>query len=237
MKAERTQRSSLLEELRRCLRWLVTLFPDPEFRAHPPEIVLDPGYPVSPMERDACIPLYRRDLGGSPTEILTILLHKAIHAFHAFRWQPDCTCWSYHTEAFRRQAEQVGFQVGWAGRRHGWAQTRPGSSLERFFEKISLATLSLATPLREWGRRPNWDCGLLRLPTRADLENRLGHDARSDSRRRLIHSLQVHRRGDSPMVRLSGRWLAAFGFAQGVRLKVEARPGRLVLEARPEVSR
>jgi hypothetical protein len=39
------------------------------------------------------------------------------------------------------------------------------------------------------------------------------------------------------MVRLSGRWLAAFGFAGGVRLKVDARPGRLVLEARPEGNR
>lgn len=233
MKAERNQRS-LLAELKRCLCWLVTLFPDPEFRAHPPEIVLDPGYPVpeAPLERDACIPLYRRDLGGSPAEILAILLHKAIHAFHAFRWQQDCTCWSYHTEAFRRQAEQVGFHVGWAGRRYGWAQTHPRRSLKHFFEKISLSM-----PEREWGRHsrhPSWDCGLLRLPGRADLLGR--RDARPDPRR-MVRSLQVHRRGDSPMVRLSGRWLAAFGFAQGVRLKVEARPGRLVLEARPEAGR
>lgn len=237
MKAERNQRSSLLEELRRALRWLVTLFADPEFRAHPPEIVLDPGYPMpeAPLEREACIPLYRHDLLGSPIEILTLLLHKAIHAFHAFRWQQDCTCWSYHTEAFRRQAEQLGFQVAWAGKRYGWAQTRPRHALRHFFEDIALSW-----PARE-GQRPRrrrrWDCGLLRLPDREDLENRLGpRDARPDSRR-LVRSLQVHRRGASPMVRLSGRWLAAFGFAQGARLKVDARPGRLVLEARPEVRR
>ncbi len=224
-------------ELRRCLHRLMTLFPDPDFRAHPPEIVLEPGYPVpgAPVERDACIPLYRRDLGGSPAEILTILLHKTIHAFHAFRWQRDCTCRSYHTQAFRRQAEQVGFQVGWTSRRYGWAQTRPGRSLGHFFEEIALSAPA-CEPVR-LGVRLRWDCGQLRFPGRADLESRLGGRASGSDPRRLVRSLQVHRQGDSPMVRLRGRWLAAFGFAGGVRLKVEARPGRLVLEARPEASR
>ena len=224
-------------ELRRCLHQLVPLFPDPDFRANPPEIVLEPGYPVpeAPVERDACIPIYRRDLSGSPLEILTVLLHKTIHAFHAFRWRQDCTCWSYHTQAFRRQAEQVGFHVDWAGRRYGWAQTRPRRSLENLFEEIAFS--APAGESVRLGRRPSWHCGQLRFPGRADLESRLGrHDGGSDSRR-LVRGLQVHRRGDSPMVRLSGRWLAAFGFAGGVRLKVDARPGRLVLEARPEGNR
>jgi hypothetical protein len=217
---------AVMAELKRCLHRLLALFPDPDFRANPPEIVLAPGYPVpeAPMERDACIPIYRRDLRGSPVEILTALLHKMIHAFHAFWWRHDCTCWSYHTRTFRRQAEQVGFDVSWAGRRYGWAQTRPGRSLEQLFEDIAFSA-----PICGTGWRPIWPCGSLRFPDRAELEG--------SGSRRLVRSLQVHRRGKSPMVRLSGRWLTAFGFAQGARLKVDARPGRLVLEARPEGKR
>jgi hypothetical protein len=224
---------AVMAELRRCMHRLVSLFPDPDFRANPPEIVLEPGHPVpeAPVERDVCVAIYRRDLSGSPVEILTVLLHKMIHAFHAFCWRHDCTCWSYHTRTFRRQAEQVGFDVGWAGRRYGWAQTRPRRSLEQFFEDIAFSAPICATRYR-----PSWPCGSLRFPGRADLERRLGHGGGSDSRR-LVRSLQVHRRGETPMVRLSGRWLAAFGFAQGARLKVDARPGRLVLEARPEGKR
>jgi hypothetical protein len=245
MKPERIQRWSpatpapdmTVSELKRCLRQLVTLFPDPAFRARPPEIVLEPGYPPLPedaVESEACIPLCHRDLVGSASEVLTILLHKTIHAFHAFSWLRDCTCWSYHTQTFRRLAQQVGFQVGWAGRRYGWAQTRPGRSLERLFEGLALS-LPAGEPVG-WRRRRLWHCGALRFPGRADLERRLGRRDGGDPRR-LVRSLRVHRRGDAPMVRLSGRWLAAFDFERGVRLKVEARPGRLVLEARPEARR
>ena len=100
---------STAAELKRCMHRLVSLFPDPDFRANPPEIVLEPGHPVpeAPVEKDACIAIYRRDLSGSPEEVLTVLLHKMIHVFHAFCWRQDCTCWSYHTRTFRRQAEQV----------------------------------------------------------------------------------------------------------------------------------
>lgn len=222
-------------ELRRCLRRLVALFPDCGFRTHPPEIVLERAYlpmPEVPLERDLCIPVYRRDLGGSPEEILTSLLHKTIHAFHAFRWQSDCTCWSYHTQAFRRQAEELGFHVGWAGRRYGWAQTRPSLPLRRLFEEIALSE-ETCEPFRRCVRRPRWDCGRLRFPGRAALETRLGRRGCGSDSRQLVRSLRVHRRGSFPMVRLSGRWLGAFGFGQGDRVKVEARYGRLVIEARP----
>jgi hypothetical protein len=36
-----------------------------------------------------------------------------------------------------------------------------------------------------------------------------------------------------PMVRLSGAWLEAAGFATGRRLRIEAAPGRLTIEAAP----
>jgi len=223
-------------ELRRCLARLVTLFPDPDFRAHPPEIVLESGYPMpeAGVERDACIPLYRRDLAGSPVETLTILLHKTIHAFHAFRWQHDCTRWGYHTQTFRRQAEQVGFHVGWVGPRHGWAQTRPRRCLAHLFEEIGFSALAGSRPRVH---RPSWRCEALRFPSRADLVRRLARHGEDSDPRRIVRSLQVHRRGNAPMVRLSGRWLAAFGFPQGARLKVDARPGRLVFETRPEATR
>jgi hypothetical protein len=230
---------AMVLELRRCLTRLVTLFPDPDFRAYPPEIVLESGYPVPEVnvERRACIPLYGRDLNGSPFETLTVLLHKAVHAFHAFRWEHDCTRWGYHTQTFRRQAEQVGFHVDWAGRRHGWAQTCPRPSLAHFFEEIGFSALA-GEPVRPGVRsRPSWHCGALRFPSRADLAGCLARRDDGADSRRIVRSLQVHRRGDSPMVRLSGRWLTAFGFPQGARLKVDARPGRLVLEARPEAKR
>lgn len=220
-------------ELRRCLRRLLALFPDREFGAHPPEIVLEPHVPMPevPLERDACISLHRRDVSGPPEEVLTILLHKTIHAYHAFRWQSDCTCWSYHTRAFRRQAEELGFHVRWAGRRYGWAQTHPSLPLKRLFEEIGFSEAA-CEERRRWMRRLRWDCGRLRFPGRADLEARLG--GRGSDSRHLVRSLRVHRRGSSPMVRLSGRWLGAFGFGEGVRVKVEARYGRLVIESRPQ---
>lgn len=226
---------TMAAELRRCLRRLVALFLDRDFVAHPPELVLERGYgpiPEQPVERDLCIPVYPRDLGGSPEEILTMLLHKTIHAFHAFHWQKDCTCWSYHTEAFRRQAEQVGFHVGWAGRRYGWAQTLPGPSLKRLFEEVALSEDACESFRHPFRYRPRWHCGQLRFPGRAELAAGLGRCSCESTSRRLVRSLQVHCRGDCPMVRLSGRWLAAFGFGEGVRLKVDVSYGRLVIEAR-----
>jgi hypothetical protein len=221
-----------MAELGRCLHRLVALFPDPDFIAHPPKIVLEryPALSEEPVERDACIALSRRDLGGSPEEILTILLHKTVHAFHAFLWQRDCTRWSYHTQAFRRLAKHVGFHVGWAGRRYGWAQTRPSRSLACLFEEIALSAQTCEPFRHDVRRQPSWHCGQLCFPSRADLVGRL----ESSDSRRLVRSLQVHGRGDSPMVRLSGRWLSSFGFARGARLKVEAHAGRLVIEARPD---
>jgi hypothetical protein len=222
-------------ELERCLRAFVSLFPDPDFRAHPPELVLDPGCPPLPEQllETTDITLYtRRDLNRPPEEVLTILLHKAIHSFHAFRWQADCTAGSYHTQVFRHLAEQVGFQVAWAGRRNGWAQTLPTAPLRELFEQIALAEDTLV-PFRDslfwFPRRHRWPCGQRRFPDRAELATRLG--CCSDSRR-LVRTLRVHRRGASPVVHLAGRWLTPFGFREGTPLKVEVSYGRMTIEAR-----
>lgn len=214
-------------ELGRCLHRLVTLFPDPGFRA--PELVIDTGYPAlpeTPLEPDwGKMILYPRDLVGSAEEILTILLHKAIHAYHAFLWEEDCTCWSYHTLRFRRLAEQLGLRVGWH-HRYGWSQTLPTPGL---FADLA-PTLDLVLAGRAGRARvvvPRvWHCGQLRFPSRTD-------ERRGECRRR---SLRVHHRKGFPMIRMSGRWLWHLGFRPGCRLKVEGYDGRLLIEARPEVS-
>jgi hypothetical protein len=221
-------------ELGRCLRTLVSLFPDPDFRAYLPELVLDTGYPPvpeQPLESGPGITLYRNELTHPPEDILAILLHKTIHAFHAFRWQWDCTARSYHTRVFRRQAEQVGFQVAWAGRHYGWARTLPKAPLWGLFEDLNLAE-DVFAPFRDPfpRRQRSWHCGQRRFPDRADLATRLGRCC-SDSRR-FVRTLRVHRREASPVVRLAGGWLVPFGFREGTPLKVEASYGRLTIEAR-----
>ena len=217
-------------ELGRCLDRLVTLFPAGGFRA--PEIVIDTGYPPlpeTPLEPDwGRMTLYaRRDLIGSPEDILTILLHKAIHTYHAFLWQRDCTHWSYHTRQFLDQAEQVGFRVSWMNRRYGWAKTIPGPGLRDLFED-----LAAALPSSHGVSRRDWHCGQQRFPSRADLEGSFSCPPAVEAR-----SLHVHHRDGLPMVRLSGRWLSRLGFRAGCRLKVEGCDGRLTIEARPEVTR
>ncbi len=214
-------------ELERCLGHLLHLFPDPDFQAHPPKVVLDTGCPplVEHMETDTDITLYRGDLNRSPEEILTILLHKAIHSFHAFRWQRDCTVVNYHTRMFRRQAEQVGFQVDWAGRCGGWARTVPMAPLRSLFERIAFDEDTIA-PFRGAFRfrgLHRWHCGRRRFPD----PKRPGRDCRQ-----LVRTLRVHRRENSPVVRLAGRWLRPFGFAEGTALKVEASYGLMTIRAR-----
>jgi hypothetical protein len=221
-------------ELGRCLHQLVTLFPEP-FRV--PEIVIETGYPPlpeTPLEPDWGLTLYGRDLVGSSEEVLTILLHKAIHTYHAFLWQSDCNCWSYHTRRFQRLAEQLGFQVGW-NRRYGWAQTLPTPDLCHLFEELDLALPSSrgrsVSRLLPSSRRPRlWPCGQQRFP---NLGERRG-ERRSE---RPVRSLRVHDREGFPMIRMSGRWLRHLGFRAGRRLKVEGCDGRLTIEARPEVKR
>ena len=148
-------RSSMIAaELGRCLRRLVPLFPDPGFQA--PEVVIAPGWrplPEIPLEPPwGVITLYSCDLVGSGEEVLTILLHKAIHAYHAFLWQSDCSCWSYHTRLFRRQAEQLGLRVGRHHPRYGWSQTLPTPELVRLFEDLAPA-LDLPRSARSLSRR------------------------------------------------------------------------------------
>jgi hypothetical protein len=198
-------------------------------------IVLDTGCPplAEHMETDADMTLYTRDLNRSPEEILTILLHKAIHSYNAFRWQRDCTAVNYHTRGFRRQAEQVGFQVAWAGRCGGWARTVPTQHLRDIFEQIALDEDTLV-PFRRAIRfrgLHRWHCGRRRFPSRAELATRLARRCPADSRR-LVRTLRVHRRRDSPLVRLTGHWLKPFGFGEGTALKVEVSYGLMTIQAR-----
>ena len=222
-------------ELERCLRRLLHLFPDPDFQAHPPSIVLDTACPplAEHMETDADITIYTRELNRSPEEILTILLHRAVHAFHAFRWQRDCTIVNYHTRVFRRLAEQVGFQVDWAGRSGGWARTVPTLSLRSLFEEIAFDEDTLV-PFRGSFRLRGlhrWRCGRRCFPSPAELASRLARTCPKDSRR-LVHTLRVQRREASPMVRLAGCWLRSFGFAEGTALKVDVSYGLMTIQAR-----
>jgi hypothetical protein len=229
--ANTPEAGTIQAELGRCLSRLVLLFPDPSFQ--PPEVVIDPGYrPLAetPLEPPwGVITLYSRDLVGSSEDVLTILLHKAIHAYHAFLWRSDCSCWSYHTRLFRRQAEQLGLRVGRHHPRYGWSQTSPTAELGRLFEDLAPALdlpRSSASPLS----RRVWHCGQQRFPSRAELGTPCGNEGR-----RLGRSLQVHRRQGSAMVRLGGRWLRHLGFYPGQQLKVEGCAGRVTIEARPEV--
>ncbi len=215
-------------EINRCLRQLIPLFCTSGIWA--PEVVLSTDYPpIEPIDSGSRIILYTcSDLAHPPEEVLTILLHKAIHAFHAFRWEQDCCTGSYHTRRFASRAEQLGLRVGWT-RRHGWAHTVPERPLLRFFEKLALSE-TLLSPFRGY-RRLKWDCGERCFPSREELIGR------PPSGPRLVRSLCVHRRAGSPMVRLAGRWLGPFGFCEGTRLKVEAERGRLTIEAWPEMKR
>ena len=80
-------------ELVRCLGVLMTLFPDGEFKHNPPTVKIQEGFPPLPEQpfynpRGHLITLYGADLNRPVSDILTILLHQAVHAANAFAWQP-----------------------------------------------------------------------------------------------------------------------------------------------------
>jgi hypothetical protein len=244
------QRASDVEaaraELARCLRLLVHLFPDPDFVANPPEIAVLDEYPPLP-ETPLCVDTSHRlllythgDLNRPLEQVLTTLLHRTVHLANAFQWVQDCTPVSYHTRGFQRLAEAVGFVVARAHRRYGWADTRPGPRLVEIFRDLAVDETVLepfwdrATSLRKGIR---CHCGLPRLPDRHELHEwlREGEDARYRPPS-MVRSVKVHRvrqgEGYVPMLRLRGRWLRLFGFNESCPMKIEARPGRLVIEAR-----
>ncbi|MCP4549229.1 MAG: hypothetical protein GY835_22480, partial [bacterium] len=120
-----TQRAE--SELARCLGVLMTLFPDGEFKHNPPAVKIQEGFPPPPEQPfhnpgSHLITLYRTDLNRPVRDLLTILLHQAVHAANGFAWQRDCNAFSYHNERFRRLAEKVGLEVHRIYR-YGWAET------------------------------------------------------------------------------------------------------------------
>ncbi len=80
------------EEMARCLRLMIHLFPDPDFVANPPEIRIDDEYsplPESPLcaTKSHQLLLYTRgDLNRPRQQILATLLHRAVHLANAFRY-------------------------------------------------------------------------------------------------------------------------------------------------------
>ncbi|MCP4549742.1 MAG: hypothetical protein GY835_25080, partial [bacterium] len=161
------------------------------------------------------------------------------HAANGFAWQRDCNAFSYHNERFRRLAEKVGLEVHRIYR-YGWAETVPSCWLQGLFRGLELGEEVLA-PFRDslmlYRRRKIWHCGLTGLPEREQLEA-LGVTSPPPPRLPLprLQGMTVHKlwqgSGHVPMVRLSGKWLRAFGFRESVRMKVEARYGQLTLQAR-----
>jgi hypothetical protein len=206
-------------ELARCLRLLTPLFGDHEFRDSPPEVRIEDGYAPLPGEPFGVlashrVTLYARgDLNRPVEQVLTILLHKAVHVFNAFHWVGDCSRVSYHTRRFREVAERVGFMVHWVNARYGWAETAPSPLLMRIFGDLAVAEEALRPfrrgyPRLRWPRI--WHCGLPRFPDRAQLQELLASAAGG-----------------------SGPKEVSYGFAEGRRMKVEVRSGELRIEARP----
>lgn len=240
----------LEKELQRCLRLLATRFPDPEFRDCLPEVVIDNSYAPLPDEcvrEGKChrIVLHTRGHLNRPVEqILTILLHKVVHAANAFRWQRDCTSNSYHNSSFKKLAEQVGFHVEDSGKRYGWAQTTPSTPLLGVFRDLAVREELLLPFQDRFSRRRRhrftWNCGLTRMPRRSELLALRSDPANGRARRYkrddLVRAASVNRTWQNeesvPMLRLSGKWLRNLGFHENCRFKVEACYGQLTIESR-----
>ena len=166
------------EELARCLRLLSSCLPAVDFLQHLPAIEIADTYSPLPeqalfLKRSHQITLYTHgDLNRPALEILTILLHKAIHVANAYRWRVDCNCVSYHNQQFRVLAEDLGFVVRRGHSRYGWAETIPSAKLREIFHDLALRQEILrpfqgcALPPR---RRITWHCGLPKLPDREEL--------------------------------------------------------------------
>ena len=245
----------LERELQRCLRLLATRFPDPEFRECLPEIVIEDSYAPLPEEcvrggKIHSIVLHTRGhLNRSVEQVLTIMLHKAVHAANAFRWKRDCTSNSYHNSSFKKLAERIGFQVADSSKRYGLAHTTPSRPLLGVFRDVAVRE-ELLLPFQDrfpkrYSRRFAWNCGLTRMPTRSELLALRSGPADDRSRRfkrgDLIRAATVNRTWQNeesvPMLRLSGKWLRNLGFHENCRFKIEACYGQLTIESRGSLIR
>lgn len=229
-------------ELNRCLRILLTLFPDPEFQQSSPEVSLEECAPLPEQPFSAAgdrVTLYTRtDLKRPVEEILTVLLHQAVHLANAFHWTRDSNRLSRHNVRFRDLAEQLGFEVSWVNARYGWAQTTATARLRQIFRDLALAEEVLA-PFRDplaKPRRTIWHCGEFRFPEPQELRAILRRPAprvvpRPQARAMTVNTLW--RNGSwVPMLRLTGRWLRCFGFRESSRVRVDASYGELRIQAR-----
>lgn len=241
---------ALEAELQRCLRLLASRVPDHEFRDHLPRIVIKDGYAPLPEEsvhesESHRITLCTRgDLNRPVDQVLTILLHKAVHAANAFRWKRDCSANSCHNSAFRVLSEQVGFHVTYSDKRYGWANTTPSTHLRGTFRDLAVRE-DLLLPFQDGLairrlRGFTWNCGLARMPTRSELIDLQSASSgcqdrrfrREDRIRAATINRAWHNNETVPMVRLSGKWLRNAGFHENGRFKIEVRYGQLTIESR-----
>lgn len=242
-------------ELERCMRALLPRFPEATLPAFPPEIRVEPGSgrfkrrSLESLKRHELVFYAEEHLGGSAEEILTVLLHKMVHAANAVRRVRDASHQGYHNQRFRELAEGVGFRVERLGRRFGWAHTLPGPELAEDLRRLALdGTVfpDFRSAASEEPRR--WRCGLTvfpELPRNCPLEKaaRRARQApveepapalrprRPAGERRATVSQLMRGPGCVPVLRLSGEWLREAGFEEGRLCRVEVGSGRLVLHA------
>ena len=223
-------------ELARSLRVLLMLFPDPEFKGTSPEVNIERCAPIATGHR---VTLYRSDLTRSTEDVLTILLHKAVHLANAFGWNRDCNWRSRHNCFFRKLAEEVGFDVSWVNARFAWAKTTPSPRLRQIFGDLALAEQFLE-PFRypdPFTSPIKWHCGQYHLPLPDEIGAVLKTPTPNRRRWRLpVRGMTVNRlyRGyrTVPMLRLTGHWLTDLGFPTASRVRLDARYGELRIQAR-----
>jgi len=236
------------QELSRCLRLLLSCLSVAEFPEHLPKLRVVDGFaplPEQPLQIETCheIAFYTRgDLNRTVDEILTLLLHRAIHVANAYHWRVDCNHVSYHNQHFRRLAEEVGFTIRRRRSRYGWAETIPTQRLREIFQDLGFREQVLA-PFQEpallMRGRILWHCGLPKLPTREELQAMRTADpnrARNAGPGEIVRGAKVHRlrKADNvvPMLRMSGKWLRRCGFHESTPMRVVASRGQLIIQAR-----
>ena len=96
--------SAVQRELARCLRLLTSCVSEKDLFQYLPTLKIVDGHsplPEQPLRLETSheITLYTHgDLNRPVEEILTILLHKAVHVANAYRWRVDCNCASFHNQ-------------------------------------------------------------------------------------------------------------------------------------------
>jgi hypothetical protein len=173
-------------------------------------------------------------------EVLTVLLHKAVHLANAFSWIKDCNWRSRHNCRFRQLAREVGLDVSWVDARYGWAQTTPTPPLQLLLRGLCFAE-EVLEPFRYPFARPRsmiWHCGQFRFPEPEELSAILGRPAPPSPLRSrvVVRGMTVNRvwrdTSSAPMLRLTGRWLTRFGFPEASRVRIDARYGELRIRGR-----